>query len=106
MTIQEKQETFAIRNRMIDLPYNFPKNKEESKCDCGEIESMQHIYETIKSNSKDLLFEKIFNGNITEIEIVYRNFKEKLERRSSSNQYCKMPRDPLLWSAEFLGNGF
>ena len=45
LSITEKQYIFAIRNRMIDIEFNFPKNKISKKlCCCGEVENMKHIY--------------------------------------------------------------
>ena len=38
-----KREIFAIRNRLINIPYNF-STKCEYKCECGKLEDMQHIY--------------------------------------------------------------
>ena len=43
LTIEEKCEIFAIRNRMINIPFNF-SSKSEYKCECGKFEDMQHIY--------------------------------------------------------------
>ena len=44
LTIDEKCELFAVKNRMIDIPNNF-SSKSEHKCQCGEIENMSHIYQ-------------------------------------------------------------
>jgi hypothetical protein len=35
---------FAVKNRMINIPANFPKPKMEYRCYCGEKEDMKHIY--------------------------------------------------------------
>jgi hypothetical protein len=39
-----KQEMFEVRNRMTDIPDNFPKPNLENKCICGDKENMIHIY--------------------------------------------------------------
>ena len=44
LTILEKQQVFRIRNRMIDIPSNFPKSNNKPLCVCGGEESMEHIY--------------------------------------------------------------
>ena len=86
---------------MIDLPCNFPINDDEVRCSCGEIETMEHVY---NSNSGDILFEKIYNGTITEIKEVLRKFNEKIEKRKLTKQQnkSKLPCDPTLWSADFV----
>ena len=44
LTIEEKRNLFAVRNKMINIQCNF-SSKCEVKCECGEKESMKHIYE-------------------------------------------------------------
>ena len=44
MPIEKKQKLFAVRNRMVQIPNNFPKSENKAKCFCGEIEDMSHIY--------------------------------------------------------------
>ena len=47
LSIKDKRFIFAIRNRMIQIPYNFPaKNRNiDEKCQiCGERETMKHLY--------------------------------------------------------------
>ena len=58
---EQKLQVFAIRNRMIDLPCNFPINDDKVRCSCGEIETMEHIYNS-NSNSGEILFDKNYNG--------------------------------------------
>ena len=92
---EQKLQVFAIRNRMIDLPCNLPINDDEVRCSCGEIETMEHIY---NSNSGEILFEKIYNGTITEIEEVLRKFNENIEMRKLTKQQnkSKLPCDPTM----------
>ena len=81
-----KQELFEVRNRMTQIPDNFPKSKEENKCFCGEKENMIHIYncdilnENLKPNVK---YENIFNGNIEKQKEVFKRFKQNLEKRKN-----------------------
>ena len=47
LSIEDQRDLFAVRNRMIDIPANFPqKNKDANKetCICGHDEDMIHIY--------------------------------------------------------------
>ena len=44
LTIEEKCEIFAVRNRMVNNPFNFSPNC-EYKCECGEKEDMNHIFQ-------------------------------------------------------------
>ena len=39
----DKQKIFAIRNKMIEIPNNFPMGNKETNCSCGEKEEMPHI---------------------------------------------------------------
>ena len=69
LPIEEKREIFAIRNRMINIPYNF-STKCEYKCECGKLEDMQHIYMCELWNKEEqplLSYEKIFNGNLKQL---------------------------------------
>ena len=44
LSVAEQRDLFSIRNRMVDIPSNFPKEKTEFKYICGEIQNMKHIY--------------------------------------------------------------
>ena len=44
LTISEKQQLFAMKNRMVNIPANFPKPNIVKKCICGEKEDMKHIH--------------------------------------------------------------
>ena len=43
LTIEQKREMFSIKNRLYDIPENFPKDEEKYTCVCGE-ENIAHIY--------------------------------------------------------------
>ena len=85
LTISEKCEIFAVRNRMINIPSNFSSNC-EAKCECGAIENMKHIYECklLNMNKKITIpYENIYNGNLKQQIEVYRRFKENLVKRDN-----------------------
>ena len=44
LNINEKQKLFEVKNRMIKLPINFPKNNMKNSCYCGKEETMEHMY--------------------------------------------------------------
>ena len=68
LTISEKQEMFSIKNRMVQISYNFPQNKNIDKCVCGEEETMEHIYscKLLNKEKYQSSFNLIFTGNIGE----------------------------------------
>ena len=96
LSVDKKRKMFAVRNRMVDIPANFPKPNVENKCFCGEIEDMLHIYncEFFNSKQQKLPFEKIFSGNMKHQIEVYRSFEENLEKREKIKTDDKPPCDP------------
>ena len=84
---------------MINIPSNFSSNW-EAKCECGEIESMKHIYECkILNMNKEITipYENIYNGNIKQQIEVYKRFKENLiNREKLKNEIISNPCDSLV----------
>jgi len=94
LTIGEKQEIFAIRNRMTNIPENFKTKMEVNKCVCGQTEQMAHIYECINLNNKKVTmkYENIYTDNVENLKIVFKRFRKKHGRkRKKSNQETKIP---------------
>ena len=85
LTIEQKRELFAIRNRMINIEHNFPKKDTLAICECGTKEDMHHIYNCrLLSDNKQkqsVDYNAIFNGNVKQQTTVYKIFKQKLEKR-------------------------
>ena len=55
LNIENQQKLFAIRNKMVNIPSNFTaREKNYSKCICGEKENMEHIYVCENLNSENL----------------------------------------------------
>ena len=96
LSIEQKREMFAIRNRMIDIPNNFSGRKEHSRCICGETEDMIHIFncEMLKEGETEVTYQKIFTGKITEQIEVYKIFKQNLEQREILRRKIEFPCDP------------
>ena len=83
LSIDEKCQLFAVRNRMVNIPNNF-SSKCDFKCVCGKMEDMKHIYICEKLNGQKqpiLQYDKIFNGNLNEQIEVYRKFEQNLSKR-------------------------
>ena len=107
LTISEKQEMFAIKNRMVQISYNFPNNKKIETCLCGQEENMEHIYlcKILNKETEQLIpYKKIFNGNIREqitiFKIFQKNMKERekylnIERQNNENLHVIPSGDPL-----------
>ena len=99
LSIEEKREMFAIRNKMVKIPANFSSNCEE-KCICGEKEEMSHIYECnilCENEVPTLPYTKIYNGNLKEQILVYQKFSKNMKIREQKKEQCH-PRgqsDPL-----------
>ena len=86
LSILDKQRIFAIRNKMIEIPNNFPMGKKETKCTCGEKEEMPHIYycEILSENrqiSED--YENIYKDNVIKQVEVYKRFEENFKTRET-----------------------
>ena len=84
ISISEKQEMFAVKNRMKYIPANFPKPNEEYKCQCGDKEDMAHIYYCdllSNGNYSKLEFEKLYIGTLSEQVKIYKDFEKNYERR-------------------------
>ena len=96
LTIEQKRDLFSIRNRMLDIPQNFPGKNIQNTCVCGETEEMIHIYncEMLKESETNLPYEKIFNGSMKQQIEVYNIFKENLDRRETMRNKINRPCDP------------
>ena len=83
LTVEQKQEMFAVRNRMVNIPCNFGS---KTKCECGKNEDMSHIYECkILCGNKEqrVKFSKIFNGSLQEQVEVFKKFSENMKTREN-----------------------
>ena len=82
LSIEEKQEIFAIRNGMVNIPANYGSEKE---CKCGMKENTAHIYECkILNNERPKLeFRDIYSEQIGKIRIIFERFKENMIKREN-----------------------
>ena len=82
LKIEEKQELFSVRNRMVNIGYNFGKKEKCIKCE--ENEDMTHIYDCkcLSKKTKEISFDKIFKGNLFQQIKAFRIFQENMRRRN------------------------
>ena len=85
ISLDEQRSIFAIRNRMVIIPSNFPNGKEVEICPCGQIEEMKHIYQyKLWRKDKEMnkpKYEQIFSDNISEQVKVNKNFMMNYQAR-------------------------
>ena len=96
LSIDERRKLFSFRNKMTDIPSNFPRTKNVEKCWCGENEDMAHIYECKMLNIEENLipYEKIYCGTISEQVEVFRRMNKSIENRENKLQQKEPPCDP------------
>ena len=82
LSIVEKQKVFSIRNRMVEIPYNYGNSEE--LCICGDKENMSHIYSCKKLNKDkfEISFENIYTRNLYKQFEVFTRFEENMNRRN------------------------
>jgi hypothetical protein len=83
LSIDEKINLFALRNKMINVPSNFQKSEEFVECLCGEKETMEHIYhcESFKIENNRLPYQKLYCGTLSEQTEVFWTMMKNLENR-------------------------
>ena len=93
LSIDQKRDLFALTNRMIEIPYNFPKSEKHTLCVCGENEDMQHIYycELLNKGTQEKLpYDGIYNGNLKQQIEIFKIFKQNLEHREKMiSPHCR-----------------
>ena len=99
LTIKDKRYIFAIRNRMIQIPDNFPlknRNLVENCIICGEKENMQHLYSCKWDQENEKYeYENIFGNNLRKMKNVYLSFKSKYENWENHKNMKNHPCDPI-----------
>ena len=98
LTIEQKCDLFAVKNRMVNIPHNFPKSDKQTMCICGQNEEdMQHIYncEILNEEKQERIpYDKIFNGNLNQQIEIFKIFKQNLEYRDTIMSKINLPCDP------------
>ena len=95
LSIDDKKLMWSIRNRMVNIPSNFPGKininmKNECITGCKKFENMEHIYNCLILNKKSqhimedrkYSYQDIFQNNLTNQIEVFRVVKENIEQRN------------------------
>ena len=96
ITIEEKQRIFSMKNRMTNIPANYPKPNQEYTCYCGKKEDMIHVYncEILNNGRKPKLeYEKLYKGTIIQQIEVFRKFETNLKIREEIKTSNFLPCD-------------
>ena len=87
LSISDKKEIFAIRNKMIQIHGNFTSRNFEKNCKagCPEIETMEHIYfcEKYKNNGEKIHYKHIYKENLENMTQVFHIMKENMKLREN-----------------------
>ena len=108
LEIQDQKKMFELRNRMKNIPDNYPsKHKEKSNCICGEKETTEHIYNCMKLDNTEIKvkYENIFEGNVRNMKIILNRFERNMNKRKENLhviQNCDPPNSECLSLA--MGN--
>ena len=77
---------------MVEIEVNFPQNKIETKCFCGETMDMNHIYSCKQLNNENIEvpYEAIFSEEIDKQKIVQERFKKNLDKMENKKKLFTM----------------
>ena len=99
LNIEQKQKMFAMKNRMVELPKNFPGWKMDDKSFCNHPKTTLHIYqcETLNDgNVPQLDYEVIHNGNLKNQVRIFEKFDENLKKcEGKLKERNETPCDPV-----------
>ena len=90
LTIDEKRKLFEIRNKMVNIPANFPKYKTAEKCMCGENENMEHLYtcKYLNKEKSEISYQQIYTTNMNNQIAIFRKTEKVLENREQRHKIC------------------
>ena len=97
LEIQDQKKIFEIRNRMTNISENYSKQSQnETRCICGEQETMTHIYYCKELNDIEpkLKYENIYEGNIRNMKLILNRFEQNMNRRNEHHHVilkCDLP---------------
>ena len=96
LSIDQKRRMFGIKNKMLDISTNFPTKYPNHKCEYGDLENMEHIYQCeIFGVLPKIPYVKIYNGSIQEQIEVFNSFEKKMRERDNIMNNTLKPRDPF-----------
>ena len=82
LTVEEKQEMFAVRTEMNENPFNFG-NKTQCEVGCPEAQDNPHILNCRKTyqNTSIVKYKDILNGSLSLKIQTFRKFQQQLIER-------------------------
>ena len=89
LTVENKKMLFSIRNRMLQIPYNFPgqyiQNNNKCKTGCGKLETMNHLYicEKLNMEERKYPYESIFSDNLHKQGEVFKIMEKNIQIRNN-----------------------
>ena len=99
LDINEQKKIFEIRNRMNNIPANYPGTKENvTKCICGKLENMEHIYYCKKLNITEIMieYENIYKGNVENMKTISKRMEENMKKREEYSHVIQNCDPPVL----------
>ena len=102
LEIEDQKQIFELRNKMTNIRTNYSSNtKIGINCICGEMETMEHIYNCKKLNETEanVKYENIYGGNLKNMKIILDRFKQNMNKRNEKLhviQNCDPPNSLLL----------
>ena len=82
LQISEQKKIFEMRNKMTNIPANFPRTtKFENKCICEHNENMEHIFYCTKLNNTEIRvkYENVYQENINKMKTILHRFKKNMQ---------------------------
>ena len=91
LAVEEKRRLFEFKNKLTNIPNNFPKSDIKTIFYCGSIEDMEHIYQckliTTQSEENILPYQKIYSENINDRIKVCRKMENNLKIRQDMKKH-------------------
>ena len=91
-----KRKYLLCKIRWLTSQTTFPKKK-EWKCQCGDIENMEHVNscKILNPEETEINFEEIYSENVKQISEVHRRFQILNEIEERQKPHVILPQDPL-----------
>ena len=94
LSIFEKQKLFEMKNKMTNIPSNFPKSNMKYECYCGNEENMKHIFycKSLSNGIEQTIeYDKIYNGTVKEQKEILTIFERNMKRREELGKENQIP---------------
>ena len=84
---------------MNNIPANYPGTKENvTKCICGKLENMEHIYYCKKLNITEIMieYENVYKGNVENMKTILKRIEENMKKREEYSHVIQNCDPPVL----------